>query len=347
MTFRVYPDPPTDQLALAAGATSAPVPIVEELFGSSAGRTTMFIRYVLVGTDCAPPPSPAPTVFLVTDGSEREITSVNNVDPTPVAAGRAFATVIPEGRAVFRLEVTKNTPARITWQIRFRNNHAAAAQLTWVVADAEAETRQPWIEAPHEAVWPTMPSGIQPGQAVPLTVQVANKGTASLVISDAPGRLENSDFTLSTVPPPIPPNACGNLEFEFTPPASPGRRTVSYIATSNDSTALAGPPEASHNKRLDLVAEVGIPAPAFNASPPQFSPEKGVPGTRVTLNGRNFDVGTPEVRFGTVAAVSVGVPTPAGVTAVVPAGLPPGGVQITVVTGGGTAVSDDRFTVLG
>ncbi len=348
MTFKVYPDPPTNPLALAAGTTSAAFPISDDLFGSGSGVARIFLRYVLVGTDCAPPVPPAPTVFLVTDGIEHEIKSLNNVDPTPVAGGKALATVIPGLRAVFRLEISKFTSEMIEWRIRFRNNHAAAAhQLTWVVANAEAETRQPWIEVAHEAVWSTLPSGGQPGEAVSLPVRVANKGTGDLVISDVPGRLENSDFTLLTVPPRIAPNVCGNLEFQFTPPASPGLSTVSYTATSNDSTALTGSPEESHNKRLQLVAEVGIPKPAFSAVPSEFTPREGRPGETVTLNGRNFDVGTPEVRFGSVAAALVGSPTPTGVTTVVPVGLPPGRVQITVTTEGGTAVSRDRFAVLG
>ncbi|MGH4008699.1 MAG: IPT/TIG domain-containing protein [Pseudonocardiaceae bacterium] len=346
MVFRVYPDPQTDPLTVAAGATSAPVPIAE-LIGVSIAGPTIFIRFVLVGTECTPPAAPAPTVVLVAQGTEDEIISVGGQNPTPVASGNALATVYREGRRVFRVEIYKSAAAPIDWEIKFRNNDPAAAhKLTWVVADVEAETRQPWIEAPHEAVWPTMPSGIQPGQAVPLTVQVANKGTGNLVISDVPGRLEASDFTLLTVPEPIAPNACGNLEFEFTPPTTSGRSTVSYTAKSNDSTASESP-EVSHNKRLDLVAEVGIPRPAFNSSPPQLSPDKGAPGTRVTLNGRNFDVGTPEVQFGAATAALVGAPTPTGVTAVVPGGLSPGGVQITVTTDGGTAVSDDVFTVLG
>jgi IPT/TIG domain len=83
--------------------------------------------------------------------------------------------------------------------------------------------------------------------------------------------------------------------------------------------------------------------PAFDPPPRQFQPPFGAPGTTVQLFGRNFDLGTPTVKFGTVAATSVGEPTRTGVTAVVPTGGGPGTVQIRVETLGGTAVSDLFF----
>ncbi|MGH8882714.1 MAG: IPT/TIG domain-containing protein, partial [Stackebrandtia sp.] len=125
-----------------------------------------------------------------------------------------------------------------------------------------------------------------------------------------------------------------NTSIRTTVPAIPGGNHFITVAT-----------EWGQDRSADPF--VVVPKPAFNASPRQFSPAEGAPGTTVTLNGRNFGPGTPGVRFGTVAAASVGVPTTAGVTAVVPAGLPLGGVQITVAADGGTAVSDDVFTVVG
>lgn len=350
MTSHVYPDPQGDPLSLAPGTTSAPVPIVE-LFGSSAGDTKMFIRYVLIGSGCAPPVSPAPTVFLIADGIENEITSVDNVNVTPIAGGRAFATVIPPGtggRAVFKLEVSKFTPDPIAWKIRFRNNGAVAHQLTWVVADVDAESRQPWMELPHRADWPAMISGIPAGQVVPLTVQVANKGTGNLAIGNIAGPLGATGFALSAPLAAIAPNACGNLTFGFTVPASPGVSTASFTAESNDPTVPAGPTTTSHNGQLVLAAEVGVPEPVFTSSPNQFDPQKGAPGTPVTLFGRNFTIGgSLSVKFGNVAALARD-PTSTGVTAVVPEGLPLGPVRITVETGGGKkAVSDDDFTVEG
>lgn len=87
--------------------------------------------------------------------------------------------------------------------------------------------------------------------------------------------------------------------------------------------------------------------PAFSGI--QFTPPNGAPTTtEVTLYGRNFDIGGIfGVRFGAVDAELLGTPTPTGVTAIVPAGLPPGMVPITVTTEGGTVVSDRLFGVKG
>jgi hypothetical protein len=84
-------------------------------------------------------------------------------------------------------------------------------------------------------------------------------------------------------------------------------------------------------------------APAFNAMPNQFAPRLGAPGTNVTLAGLNFTVGTTTVRFGTVPATIVEL-TATRIVVRVPS-MPPGAVRISVTTSGGTAVSDDTFSL--
>jgi hypothetical protein len=86
--------------------------------------------------------------------------------------------------------------------------------------------------------------------------------------------------------------------------------------------------------------------PTFAPSPNQFSPKLGPPGTSVTLSGNNFNVGTPTVRFGTIAATITGTPTDNQIVTAVPA-MPAGQVRITVETSSGSILSDDIFTVLG
>jgi hypothetical protein len=90
------------------------------------------------------------------------------------------------------------------------------------------------------------------------------------------------------------------------------------------------------------------PAPAFADPGGQFSPANGTPGTQVTLNGFNFNVGGLQVQFANVAATIVGTPTPTQIVVQVPAGLVPGGstsadVKITVTTTAGSVISDDTF----
>ncbi|MGH8575287.1 MAG: hypothetical protein ACREX8_22355, partial [Gammaproteobacteria bacterium] len=98
-------------------------------------------------------------------------------------------------------------------------------------------------------------------------------------------------------------------------------------------------------QRVQLIERLRT-LPAFSDGT-QFRPSVGSPGTTVELFGRNLELGVQSVRFGSVDAVKVGVPTLAGVTADVPEGLRPGPVRITFSTRGGEATSDNDFTVLG
>jgi hypothetical protein len=98
-------------------------------------------------------------------------------------------------------------------------------------------------------------------------------------------------------------------------------------------------------KRVQEIEELRL-MPQFDVSSP-FAPPLGGPGTQVTLSGRNFDIGDPQVRFGTVTATSVKVLSMTSMTATVPDGLRPGPASITVANRAGTAVSGREFRVLG
>ncbi|MFN2497149.1 MAG: IPT/TIG domain-containing protein [Pseudonocardiaceae bacterium] len=102
-------------------------------------------------------------------------------------------------------------------------------------------------------------------------------------------------------------------------------------------------------RRLSLV-EKTLLLPTFVTPPaPQFVPKSGVINQPITLNGTNFNVGTTTVRFGEVPAKIVGAPSATQVVARVPGGLTPAGtpvpVKVTISNAGGSAVSDDSFTV--
>jgi hypothetical protein len=90
--------------------------------------------------------------------------------------------------------------------------------------------------------------------------------------------------------------------------------------------------------------QILAPAPSFAASPNQFNPKLGVPGTNVTLFGSNFNIAPVTVLFGATAAALVGTPTATQIVAAVP-NMALGAVTITVQTGGGAAISTDTFTV--
>jgi uncharacterized repeat protein (TIGR03803 family) len=75
-----------------------------------------------------------------------------------------------------------------------------------------------------------------------------------------------------------------------------------------------------------------------------FTPLNGPVGTLVTINGTGM-VQTSAVKFGTTAATTFTVVSDSQVTAVVPSGLAPGAVTISITSPGGTVVSTTKFTV--
>jgi hypothetical protein len=142
---------------------------------------------------------------------------------------------------------------------------------------------------------------------------------------------------------PVPTPADGHIHYPLarvTRPLADPTVQASMIADLREPMA----PLTDLERRLRLV-ELLLLTPAFHASPNQFNPKFGAPGANVTLSGRNFDVGAAEVSFGTTTASIVGAPTSSQIVARVPA-MSPGPVPISVVTLGGTATSDDLFTVL-
>ena len=104
-------------------------------------------------------------------------------------------------------------------------------------------------------------------------------------------------------------------------------------------------------QRLSLLEKlVLLPAFANLRLQAQFIPRGGTIGQLITLYGTNFNVGSIQILFGAVPAAIVGAPSPTQVVVQVPPGLTPAGasvgVKLTVSNAGGSAVSDDTFTVL-
>jgi DNA-binding beta-propeller fold protein YncE len=250
VTFRVYPKAPEPPLRVDPDTTSPPIEIDELV-----AENQMFIRFVVLGAaNCEPPPAIHPAVILVSDGSDHEVTSVDGVQPTVVAAGVA-ATVHrpgPGGRGVYLLELFKTTQQPIQWQIRFHNNDSAARRFTWVVADQKTQTLRPWIDLPATA-------GLEfnPGESVTKAIPIANLGTGRLEINDPQGFSPGPGFVLADVPARVSPNACEELQVRFSAvdPAAPLEAV--YLATSNDITAQTTP---GHNRRVSLTAtQKGLP----------------------------------------------------------------------------------------
>jgi Family of unknown function (DUF6519)/IPT/TIG domain len=85
--------------------------------------------------------------------------------------------------------------------------------------------------------------------------------------------------------------------------------------------------------------------PTFNASPNQFNPKFGAPGTVITLLGNALNLPPVSVQFGANAATIFGTPSSNLLQVTVPT-VAAQTVAITVTTGGGTATSVDTFQIL-
>ena len=253
MAFAVYPTPQTAPLNVAAGGTSA-LTAIGELVGVDPVTTlnTMFIRVVKLGTACSASGPPHPTIRL--KANTGDAVSIPTFPTTASIFNQPGGTGTEVANATLQVEAGDVYYVRVfifqagsSWQIQIVNDDGASSHgFSWVVADSDAATRQPWIDFPTALSYDVLT-----GQAVPLSLQVANLGTGPLTIADAPGFSPGPGFSLTTVPPAIDPNACANLQITFTGPAASGMSNAVYTANSNDTMAQLA---AGHNRRVNLTA---------------------------------------------------------------------------------------------
>lgn len=130
---------------------------------------------------------------------------------------------------------------------------------------------------------------------------------------------------------------------------------LAVINRSADNAAIrSGDIQDHRHVRLSLSAvetrlaklEQQLLIPKFSTSPNQFDPKFGAAGTKIKLLGGNLGIDGLVVKFGSTVATTSDA-TSSQVFAVVPTGMAPGNVKITIQTSGGTVVSDDSFNVLG
>ena len=251
MALHVYPDPQTAPLTVAANSTfpalANPVMPIDLSVGTGANKTMRLVMlpgapmdpFVIFKADTGDEVTVQPdgfpfAVFNLPGGAGAEVLDVVMVLDDPAAK-------------IYKLELTVNNPA--TYGIRIVNNDGAASHdFTWVVADNDADSQQPWIK-----VASSLSFNVLTNQTVPLAVEVDNLGTGPLQISDANGLAVGAGFTLTGVPGPILPNQAipASVQITFVGPASSGSGAGSYSITSND------PSTANHNHVIALSARTG------------------------------------------------------------------------------------------
>ncbi|MFE5690470.1 hypothetical protein [Streptomyces sp. NPDC056512] len=255
MPFAVFPDPPTEPLTVAAG-NIAFTPITQ-LTGPSVPADAyvkmMFIRVAMSGV------SSPPELFVKAGaGAEVKITSFT----TAVFRGASSSDYVgdvrqfSESNNVYRIRMGFDKDTLEDWQLGIRNKDVSAArEFTWVVADSEPETAQPWISvSPADRSFRVLV-----GDSVEQRVQVANKGTGPLTVTSVAPVLP-AGFTLgSTLPLTVPPSGAVPLTINFDAPDAPplpdGKitATVALTATPPDTTASGS---AGHNQEVSLTAAV-------------------------------------------------------------------------------------------
>jgi hypothetical protein len=261
MSFTVFPDASIGPLSLGPGQISAPL-----AFPEMAGVTppAVFLRIVMLGDGCEPPDAPRPS-FQVRAGQGVPVDLPDDravfVRDRPEAASDpvAHAQLFIESEHVYAIRLLIRRPGSM-WQLRITNLDDAERKFTWVVADNEPESAQPWLNLPQ-----TLSFDGQVSQDVTRSLDVRNLGTGRLTMSLG-GLTTGSKFQLDQVPGDVAPNHCGKLIITFDAPTSAGTTEELYTARSNDQHATDS---AHHNNRIRLVARTTTDDPG---PPPRLGP---------------------------------------------------------------------------
>ncbi|WP_287128840.1 choice-of-anchor tandem repeat GloVer-containing protein [Candidatus Cyanaurora vandensis] len=126
-----------------------------------------------------------------------------------------------------------------------------------------------------------------------------------------------------------------------------GSRPTAELVQGNDgnfySTTQSGGSSTSCSGGCGTVFSLDVDLAPATPTITDFTPTSGPPGTRVIIQGTNFN-GATQVQFNTLVAKFI-VSTPTIILATVPTGATTG--PITITTAGGTTTSDSVFTVVG
>lgn len=349
MAFHVYPDefennrdhplsvPPGESTGLKAIGTLP-----------ETGSTVIRIAWISGGPD--------PTLTLKVDGGDETPVPIDGMTH-PVMTGPAGggidagdALLDQPVEGVYRLRIFLHATAN--WAISFRNNDAVPHALTWVVADSEDDSKQPWI---HAAVSTASHANLEfetgVGKHEEKQLKISNFGTGGATISGITPAI-SSPFTLSGLPAAVPPVAKvrTTVTVGFDAPNEPGETPLTQHTLVAIDKTDPGPFGTGHNNTIQLHGRATAPdppPPRPDFDPPEFSPTSQHEGKLVTLNGFNFDIPGLVVLIGEKQA-PVTFKTATKIVCVVPkmGGVISDGVFITVKTQAGTATTTKQLLIL-
>jgi hypothetical protein len=266
----VFPDASNGPLNLGPGQASGPLSFPETAGGGP--PPAVFLRVVMLGAGCEPPGLPRPRFTLQAGtGTPVELPDPEfgrvfvRDDPGAASAPVARAKLFIEGENVYAIQILIDR-AGSAWKLRMTNTHDTERRFTWVVADNEPESKQPWLNLPQ-----TLSFNAKAGATARNSVDVPNLGTGNLTISLG-GLAAGSRFRLDQLPEDVAPNDCGKLIVSFDAPGAAGTTEEEYTAVSNDKQATES---AHHNNRIRLTAKTTTPDTGGGNGPGNGPPEGG------------------------------------------------------------------------
>jgi sugar lactone lactonase YvrE len=254
----VYPVPQDEPLMVVFGEPSSLISIAERVgLDPITAENRMYIRAAFrVLGDLAATGPPHPTIRLrAGTGSAVDIqgppAEVAIYDRPGAAAPVATAILTTEADNIYLVEVSLFQTSD-DWRIQFVNNDEFGAHsVTWVVADEEPQTRQPWIDVPT-----TLEFDAVIGQVTSETISIANLGTGVLEIANTDGTDLGAGFALDTVVPrTVHPKSRATAVITFSSSTAGSQSSIIRL-TSNDSGARPSP---GHNAEVSLSARVRKP----------------------------------------------------------------------------------------
>lgn len=264
MAYEIYPT--------SLDSPTAEDRVVSQTFSLALGiNDDLYIRIAMSKADCSSSSGSAePTVCLKAGSGNLTEVPADIYDNT-LQIPNFFvgnATFDNEGGGVFLLSVSNMARPVSDWEISITNNDHVAHFFTWVVADNNAESMQPWLDISSTTAVSATTSArelnfddttgkiILTGQEDTHTLQISNKGTGALRITDPAGTIGGSNFEIISVPGDILPNTCSDMEIRFNAPASPGESIEIYNIASADGLADSDP-DKFHNRQVELHATCG------------------------------------------------------------------------------------------
>lgn len=260
MVFRVYPTPQSAPLRVDPGDTTY-TPFTQ-LTGPVPDPTISMVKMMAIRVGMFGGVK-APTLYLQAgDGKPVEAagfpTAVFRRPETPLENYVGNVQLFIEASNVFRIQVTFHKDSTEQWKLGIKNNATESREFTWVVAESEAETAQPWIDVTPAELTYQAPAE----ETVSQSVHVSNKGTGVLNVTALEQPLPPG-FTLgSTLPLAVQPSKTASLSVSFTTAADPPLHKGTTVAaaelvTSPPDTTASSSPE--HNRRVSLVVEATTP----------------------------------------------------------------------------------------